>query len=225
MRALELAGAGVALVCLLGGGLAVASAASAAPGPDTTGRLLLSTDPDPLGMHDLPPGGEVDWQVIARLDADTGSDLSVQVVANGPMTTTAGGLQLNVQRCSTAWASLTCPAGDAADVIGTAPVVGLTGGSPTRVTHLTRTGQTHLLVRLMLPTAAGNAFVGTTASVRLVLTAAGDVGSVGTGPDPTTGGLAATGVQVAGPALIGAGILATGLVIASVRRRRAEAPA
>ena len=92
MRALELLGAGIAVACLVGGALVVASSASAsasangAPGADTSGQLLLSTDPDPLGVHDLPPGGEVDWQVVAALEADTGSDLSMQVSATGPMT-------------------------------------------------------------------------------------------------------------------------------------------
>lgn len=222
MRAFELLGAAVAVACLVGGALVVASSASAAPGADTTGELLLGTDPDPLGMHDLPPGGEVDWQVVAALDADTGSDLSLGVEATGPMTTSAGGMRLSVTRCSVAWSSLSCPAGDAVPVLDTTPIASVVGETPTHVTHLGRTGSTHLLVRLTLPTSAGNAFVGTQATVRLVLTAAGDVGTVGTGPDPTSaaGSLAATGVSVAGPALLGAGILATGLVVASLRRRR-----
>ena len=223
MRALELVGAVVATACIVSGGLVLAASASAAPGADAAGRLLLGTDPDPLGVHDLPPGGEVDWQVIAALDAETGSDLDLQVEATGPMTTSAAGMRLSVSRCSVAWSSLSFPAGDAASVLDTIPVVDVVGGAPSHVTHLSRTGSTHLLVRLTLPTSAGNAFVGTGATVRLVLTAAGDVGTVGTGPDPTAGSLAATGVSVAGPALLGVGILAAGVVVAARRRRRTEA--
>jgi LPXTG-motif cell wall-anchored protein len=225
MRALELIGAVVATACLVGGGLVLASSASAsaAPGADAAGRLLLSTDPDPLGVQDLPPGGEVDWQVLAALDAATGSELDLRVEATGPMTTSAAGMRLSVSRCSVAWSSLSCPAGDAASVLDTTPIVDVAGGAASHVTHLSRTGSTHLLVRITLPASAGNAFVGTEATVRLVLTAAGDVGTVGTGPDPTAGSLAATGVSAAGPALLGVGILAAGVVVASRRRRRAEA--
>jgi hypothetical protein len=219
MRVLELIGAVAAVACLTGGALVVASSASAAPADATTGRLLLSTDPAPLGMHDLPPGGEVDWQVRAALDADTGSELSLAVEATGPMTTDPGGMRLSIQRCSVAWSSISCPAGDAADVIDAAPIAGIAGTAPVHVTHLARTGTTHLLVRLMLPPSAGGTFVGTTASVRLVLTAAGDVGTVGAGTDPAPSTLASTGVAIGGPALLGLGILCTGLVIASARGR------
>jgi LPXTG-motif cell wall-anchored protein len=143
----------------------------------------------------------------------------MQVSATGPMTASAAGMRLSVARCSVAWSSLSCPAGDAASVLETAPIVTVIGGSPSHVTYLGRTGSTHLLVRITLPTSAGDAFVGTQATVRLVLTAAGDEGTVGTGPDPTAGSLAATGISVAGPALLGVGILTAGLVVASRRRR------
>jgi hypothetical protein len=227
MRALELVGAVIAAACLVGGGLVVASSASALPGPDATGQLLLSTDPSPLGMHDLPPGGEVDWQVRAALDADTGSDLSLEVEAEGAMATDAGGLRLSIERCSAAWSGLACPAGDAAEVVPTAPIADAVAAPPLLVMHLDRTGVTHLLVRLTLPVSAGEAFVGTTASVRIVLTAAGEEATVGTDvPGVEThapGALASTGVAVAGPALIGAGIVVAGVVIASLRRRREAA--
>ncbi len=225
MRALELAGAVIAAVCLGGGGLVMASGASAAPAPDSAGALLLSTDPSPLGIQDMPPGAETDWQVHAALDADTGSELTLAVEASGPMTTSAGGIRLSIQRCSAAWSSLSCPSGDPATVIPEGPLASVVGAAAVRVTHLTRTGSTHLLVRFSLPDAAGDAFAGTSASVRLVLTAGGDVDTVGTGPDAEPSALATTGVAVAGPALVGVGILLAGLVAASLRRRQAEAPA
>lgn len=219
MRALEILGVVLAAALAAAGGTCVAASAQAAPQVGAAGRLQLSTAPDPLGVQDLAPGETAYWRVDAALLVEERARLWLAVDGAGGMSTDPAGLRVEVLRCPVAWTSSLCPSGDESVVLPDAPVARLLGADAVPVTTISPAAPAHLLAVVRLPTSA---FVGRNGTVRLTLTADGDTETVSTG---SRGRLPSTGAVLAGPLLLGAGMLLGGVVLASARGRRRAAKA
>ncbi len=223
-----MAGLVTAAALLVAGGLAVAGSASAAPVPQTgNGHLVLTADPFPLGTHDMAPGGAVRWQISAEMDEVGTADLFLSVSGHGVMAQDPTGMTLDVEWCPVAWSvpsdvtiPATCPGGGSMTKLATAAIGSIPGGN-LRLGTLARGVPSHLLVTAALPLAAGSRFVNDRGDVTLSFQAAGDTESVSIG----SGHLASTGSMIAGPALLAAGLLLSGALLARIRGRRRVLPA
>ncbi len=219
----EVAGLVTAAALLVAGGLAVAGGASAATVPQTgNGHLVLTADPFPLGTHDMPPGGAVRWQINAEMDEAGTADLYLAVAGHGVMAQDPAGMTLDVEWCPTAWSvpadvtiAATCPGGGSMTVLATTAMASIPPGN-VRLGTLTRGVPSHLLVTAALPLGAGTRFVNDSGDMTLTFQAAGDSETVSIG----SGHLASTGSVIAGPALLAAGLLLFGMLLASIRGRR-----
>ena len=231
MRRRDAGGAVLAVAFLVVGGVALAGSARAAPVPENghPGQLSLTADPFPLGTHDMVPGAAVRWQIAATVDQAGGSTLFLSVVGHGVMAQDPAGLTLAVAWCPVAWMVPTdvalpasCAGGGSTTVLVTTPIASI-GTANRWIGALARGVPSHVLVTVALPPSANSRFVGDSGSVDLVFQAGGDSETVTVGPG---GRLASTGSVIAGPALLAAGLLLSGIVAASIRgpRRRRVGP-
>jgi hypothetical protein len=217
VRPLEVLGAALAAILAVAGGVAVVSSAQAAPHVGPAGRLELRTNPDPLGVQDMPPGATVHWEVTASLLVDETAELWLAVDGAGAMSTDPAGLTLEVRRCGGAWSSTSCPSGDDTVVLADAPVASRIGVRAVPVGAISAARAGHLLAIVRLPATPGRSFAGSSGTLRLVLTAGGDTATVST-RDPAR--LATTGAALGGPLALSGGLLLGGIVLAAVRGRR-----
>lgn len=225
----EAAGLATAAALLAAGGVTVAGSANAAPVPPTgNGRLMLSAEPFPLGTHDMAPGDAVRWQIDAEMNEAGTADLDLAIAGHGVMALDPAGLTLEIEWCPTVWTvppdvtvPATCPGGGSSTVLATTAIASIPAGNR-RVGTLTAGVPSHLLVTVALPLAAGSRFVNDSGDVTLSFQAAGDTETVSIGSGP----LASTGSRIAGPALLAAGLLLFGMLLAGIRGRRLrEGPA
>jgi hypothetical protein len=81
MRPVAVARFALAALLFGAGGALVASAAGAAPVPETgdAGMLWLEADPYPADSLEIAPGERILWPVTANLTAPTSGDLSLEV--------------------------------------------------------------------------------------------------------------------------------------------------
>lgn len=70
------------------------------------GLLSLWTDSYPLEFHDMDPGEAAYARLNVELDDSDRGDLTLQVRKFGDLASTAGGLELGVERCDVPWTSV-----------------------------------------------------------------------------------------------------------------------
>lgn len=220
MNALVIARLILAALLIAGGGALVASAAGAAPVPETgdAGMLWLEADPYPADSLEIAPGERILWPVTAHLSAPTSGELSLEVSAADPLATDADGLTLELAECGVAWqlpadplADGLCVDGSAETIIAGGPVALADDGQRWELGLIAPGVPRHFLATLALPSATPGALATESAEIGFGFRA-------GDGTRPA--GLAETGASIVGPLLLAGGVLLAGVTARSVRSRR-----
>lgn len=210
-----------ALAALLigAGGAVVASAAGAAPVPETgdAGMLWLEADPYPADSLEIAPGERILWPVTANLTAPTSGELSLEVAAAEPLATDVEGLRLELVECDVAWQVPSDPDGDgvclgtATTVIADGPFALADAGQRWQLGLIAPGVPRYFLATLSLPSAVPGPLASEPAEIGFGFRA---------GDDTRPAALAETGASLAGPLLIAGGVLLAGVTARGIRRRR-----
>jgi hypothetical protein len=216
-----LAAAGFTLAALLfgAGGALVASAAGAAPVPETgdNGMLWLEADPYPADSLEITPGDRILWPVTANLTAPTSGELSLEVAAAEPLATDVEGLRLELRECDVAWQIPSDPTADGVcvgsgtTVIADGPVALADAGQRWQLGLIAPGVPRYFLATLSLPSAIPGPLADEPAEIGFGFRA---------GDDTEAAALAETGASIAGPLLLAGGTLLAGVTAHSMRRRR-----
>lgn len=201
------------------GGALVASAAGAAPVPETgdPGMLWLEADPYPADSLEIAPGERILWPVTANLTAPTSGELSLEVAAAEPLATDVDGLRLELLECDVAWQLPSDPAaagacaGTASTVIADGPVALADAGQRWQLGLIAPGVPRYFLATLSLPGAVPGPLANEPAEIGFGFRA---------GDDSRPTALAETGASVAGPLLLASGVLLAGVTARGIRRRR-----
>lgn len=206
-----------ALVSAAGASL-TAVAASAAPVPESGEAGLLTLHADPYPAHDLEiaRGEHLLWPVTAELDAPTTGSLDVRVVSAEPLAEDEAGLRFTLASCDEEWTlpavegdPATCAGGPGDVVVHDSAFATTDEGEVWSLGPIAPGIPRFFLVTLALPLSTPGALATESARISFGFSAQ-DV------TEETR--LAMTGAGYAGPALLGAGLLFGGLVVASARR-------
>lgn len=220
MKPLVVARFVVAALLIAGGGVLVASAAGAAPVPETgdAGMLWLEADPYPADSLAIAPGERILWPVTANLTAPTSGDLSLEVSTADPLATDVDGLTLELTECGVEWqlpvdplADGVCLDGSADTIIAEAPVALADAGQRWDLGLIAPGVPRYFLATLSLPSATAGALATESAEIGFGFRA-------GDGTQPA--GLAETGASIVGPVLLASGVLLAGATARSMRGRR-----
>jgi hypothetical protein len=212
-----------AAAMLAAGGVLVASASSASADIISSGGVLsLDAAPGALSDSAMSPGDTIYWPISANLNASSSGSLSLQVLSSQPLASDPSGLRLVLASCPGAWttpappAAPTCNGGPGTVII---PDTAFADISPTKHWNLGRVAavsQFPMMATISLPNAVPATLQGTNAAIRFGFTALGDTESASPN-DPGTPILAHTGVDPVGPALMGLGLLLSGLTLGRLR--------
>jgi hypothetical protein len=201
------------------GGVFVASAAGAAPVPETgdNGMLWLEADPYPADSLEIAPGERILWPVTANLTAPTSGELSLEVAAAEPLATDVDGLRLEFLECDVAWVVPSDPAADgvcagtATTIIADGPFALADAGQRWQLGLIAPGVPRYFLATLSLPSATPGPLADEPAEIGFGFRA-------GDATQPTA--LAETGASIAGPLLLAGGALLAGATAHRARRRR-----
>lgn len=205
-------------VAIAGGGVLVGTSAGAAVVPETgePGLLWLEADPYPAQSFTVARGQRVHWAVTANLDAPTSGGLALEVSGAEPLAMDPAGLRLVVAECGAAWevpsdpsAAPLCPAADEVVVIAETPVAVVADGRRFAVGMLSPGIPRHFLATLSLPVSTPGALADAAATIGLGFIAADDT---------RPAALPETGSGLAGPLLLGIGVLLAGSAASAHRR-------
>lgn len=219
MKPLAVARFTLAAFLIAGGGALVASAAGAAPVPETgdAGMLWLEADPYPADSLEIAPGERILWPVTANLTAPTSGELSLEVSAADPLATDVDGLTLELTECGVAWqlpvdplAAGVCLDGSAETIIAEGPVALADDGQRWELGLIAPGVPRYFLATLALPSATPGALATEAAEIGFGFRA-------GDGTRPV--GLAETGASIVGPLLLAGGVLLAGVTARSLRSR------
>jgi hypothetical protein len=209
----------VAAVLIGSGGALVASAAGAAPVPETgdAGMLWLEADPYPADTLEIAPGERILWPVTANLTAPTSGALSLEVAAAEPLATDVDGLRLELLECDVAWQVPSDPTADGVcvgtttTVIAEGPVALADAGQRWQLGLIAPGVPRYFLATLSLPSATPGPLADEPAEIGFGFRA---------GDDTRQPGLAETGASIVGPLLLAGGVLLAGVTAQGLRRRR-----
>lgn len=212
-----------AALLVAAGATFVAVAASAAPVPESGSAGLLTLDADPYPAQDLTiaRGDQVLWPVTADLDAPTGGELTVRVTAEQPLAEDADALRFALSSCPEPWilppatADASCAGGPGTIEIPEAPFATTDSDRSWSLGDIVPGVERYFLVTLSLPLSTPGSLADQSAEVSFGFTASG-------GRAAPAGALADTGARYVGPALLAAGLLLGGAVLAGGRRREAS---
>jgi hypothetical protein len=220
MRPVAVARFALAALLFGAGGALVASAAGAAPVPETgdAGMLWLEADPYPADSLEIAPGERILWPVTANLTAPTSGDLSLEVSAADPLATDVDGLRLEVAECAVAWelpvdplADGVCLDGSAATIIDETPFAQAATGDRWDLGLIAPGVPRYFLATLSLPSATPGDLATESAEIGFGFRA-------GDATQPTA--LAETGASIVGPLLLAGGVLLAGATATTLRGRR-----
>lgn len=204
---------------MVAGGVAVGGSARADVAIDdgAPGMLVLLADALPSEHETIEPGDQVQWRIATLLDVAQTGELELEVESAGRLATDPGGLRLRIEVCATEWTegAPVCPGGAATVLDGALSAV--VNGTRFVLGEIRRNSGPFILATLSLPDPAPSALQGESATVSLGFTALGDQTAV-----TLTPGLPNTGASLAGPILLGSGLVAFGLVFA--RQRAGDRP-
>ncbi|NMR28155.1 TasA family protein [Crystallibacter degradans] len=120
---------------------------------------------------DVLPGDAIERVVTLKNNGTSSLDsiyLTTSVAASSPLTAdTVNGLQVSIERCSTAWSGTSAPytcGGTVETVLAASPVI-MVGGELANVQSLTPGQEDNLKVSAVLPEDAGNEFQGAASTV------------------------------------------------------------
>jgi hypothetical protein len=210
----------VAAVLIGAGGTVVASAAGAAPVPETgdAGMLWLEADPYPADSLEIAPGERILWPVTANLTAPSSGDLTLEVSAADPLATDVDGLRVELAECAVAWElpldpldEGICLDGSAATIIDEAPFADAADGRRWDLGVIAPGVPRYFLATLSLPSAVPGSLATESAEIGFGFRA---------GDDTRPTALAETGASIIGPVLLAGGVLLAGATAASLRGRR-----
>lgn len=218
MSALAAGRFALAALLLGAGGALVASAAGAAPVPETgdADMLWLEADPYPADSLEIAPGERILWPVTANLTAPTSGELSLEVAAAEPLATDVEGLRLELLE-DIAWQ---VPSGSAATgvclgatttIIADGPFALADAGQRWQLGLIAPGVPRYFLATLSLPSAVRGPLASEPAEIGFGFRAGDDT-------QPTA--LAETGASLAGPLLLAGGVLLAGVTAQGIRRRR-----
>lgn len=219
MRALSAVRFAVASILIGSGGALVASAAGAAPVPETgdTGMLWLEADPYPADTLEIAPGERIHWPVTANLSAPSSGALSLEVAAAEPLATDVDGLRLELLECDVAWQVPSDPAADGVclgtttTVIADGPVALADAGQRWQLGLIAPGVPRYFLATLALPSATPGPLADEPAEIGFGFRA---------GDDTRPTALAETGASIVGPLLLAGGVLLAGVTAQGLRRGR-----
>jgi hypothetical protein len=218
MRARIVAEFAVAVLLVGAGGMLVASAAGAAPVPETgdAGLLRLDADPYPADGLEIAPGERILWPVTANLTAPTSGSFSVEVSAAEPLATDIDGLRLALAECDVEWQLPSDPLADGVcsgttrTVIAEAPLALADAGQRWDLGLIAPGAPRYFLATLSLAGSTPGSLATEPAEIGFGFRA-GDASS------PSA--LAETGASIVGPLLLASGVLLAGLATRAGRRR------
>jgi len=194
------------------------------------GLISLWTDTYPLEFPDLDAGESAFVRLTVQLDHTDHGDLTLEVRKFGDMATTAGGLELSVERCAVEWTAVptgvvasgdpVCASGRTT-LLSAGPSDDFTTSSPRwDLGVITDEDAVFLLVTLALPdTLPAGSFDTMDAAFGFGLFAEGLPVAASVTP---TGSLAFTGMDALSLLLVAAGAIGTGVVVTRMRARREE---
>ncbi|WP_298990939.1 hypothetical protein [uncultured Pseudokineococcus sp.] len=198
MSAASRAAVAVVAVAALAPVLAAAPAAASSVPREEVDVLRLVSTVDPDALSRLAPGEEVDWTIDARIEGAPTGELSLQLVAKGPMVDHPKGLLISLAGCAQPWAGVsrelhatsaaqpTC----GSDLRVVLPPQRL-GDAPrqTTIPHRSITSRQgeHLLMTLALPRDAPDELQGERSFMGVGVTAIGDELDPVPGDGPTPG--------------------------------------
>jgi hypothetical protein len=220
MNAFAIARFAFAALLFGAGGALVASAAGAAPVPETgdAGMLWLEADPYPADSLEIAPGERILWPVTANLTAPSSGDLSLEVSAADPLATDVEGLRVELAECAVAWelpadplADGVCPGGGATTIIDETPFAAAAAGQRWELGLIAPGVARYFLATLSLPSAVPGSLATESAEIGFGFRA---------GDDTLPPALAETGASILGPVLLAGGVLLAGATAASLRGRR-----
>ncbi|HEY0249820.1 MAG TPA: hypothetical protein VGC45_16330 [Gryllotalpicola sp.] len=216
----------------------LAPAAAVVTGP----QLILSGDG---AMFRLQADAPVYWQLGVTTRAVSLTALLAAISAGGPLTRPPAGVPpvtLGLAACDSPWQGADCAAG-ARRLLDATPLGELAGQQSSLADAAGVPAQAYLLATVLMPSAAAGALAGQSSVVTVRVTAQGEspIGPGGTTPTPPGGpgshggratspgtggtapeasGLAYTGTRVGAFALLAAGAVGTGSLLAALARRR-----
>jgi hypothetical protein len=220
MNGRAVAGFAVAALLFGAGGALVASAAGAAPVPETgdAGMLWLEADPYPADSLEIAPGERILWPVTANLTAPSSGELSLEVSAANPLATDVDGLRVELAECAVAWelpvdplADGVCVDGSATTIIDEAPFAHAAAGHRWDLGLIAPGVPRYFLATLSLPSAVPGSLATESAEIGFGFRA---------GDDTRPTALAETGASIIGPLLLAGGVLLAGATASRLRGRR-----
>jgi hypothetical protein len=199
--------------------------------PETTpGLLSLWTDSYPLEFHDLDPGESAHIRLNVQLDDTDRGDLTLEVRKFGDLATTAGGLELGVDRCAVPWTDVpsgvtstgtpVCASGRTA-LLSADPSHDYESDSPTwQLGPITDDSTVYMLVTLAIPSTTAQADLnGMDAAFGFGLFAEGEAVAAPIAP----AALAFTGMDALSLLLVAVGAIGAGVVVSRSRAQGVKA--
>jgi hypothetical protein len=211
------------------GTLTLATSASAVIVPDTDGVLSVDANTYPLFEDDVQPGETRYWSLTTMLDSDENGTLSLQLESDGVLASDPRALQLRFERCTAPWVlSATPTCAGTRSVIVNQPLSQIDETLDRDLGTINPGTGPYFLAALSLPTQTPSEFMNQEGTIGFGFTAQESTAIIvipGDGDDPSVtegGGLARTGIDPLGPALLAAGLLLGGFILARQRTGRRE---
>lgn len=217
---------GVAAVLVATGAVLVASSAPASADIISNGGALsLDATPGALADNSMAPGDTVYWPISANLDASTPGQLTLTILSNDPLATSAGGLEVALASCPDAWTipsdptvAPTCDGGAGHTLIPTTPFADISSSTVWNLGQMSAVSSMPMIATISLPEDVPLSLQGTSGNLNFGFTALGDTENASPS-DPAKPPLATTGIDPTGPILLGAGLLLAGITLGRLRSR------
>jgi len=229
-RPVAIAGFLVSAALTCSGVLALAGTAAAYVIPDTDGYLSLEISKNPLYEAEMQPGDSRYWQIITHLmDAEEEGELSLEIQADGVLSTDPDGLRMRLDSCTSEWDLTATPEPTCAGIVTNiedGPLADVDQTIERDLGFIPLDNGPYFLVELsLLPSTPGDlqnqdgtlGFGFTANESEAVIVIPGDEDGDGDVDGDDSGGLARTGVDLFGPLLLAAGLLLGGFILARQR--------